>query len=55
MAYKLLGMAVWKGAKLFLRRRYGPTYAPKPLLAGGVALVVVGIALVALQKRDSSS
>ena len=55
MAYKLLGMVVWKGAKLFLRRRYGPTYAPKPLLAGGLALVVVGVALVVLQKRDSSS
>ena len=55
MAYKLLGMAVWKGAKLFLRRRYGPTYAPKPLLAGGLALVVVGVALIALQRRDGSS
>lgn len=55
MAYKLLGMAVWKAAKLFLRRRYGPTYAPKPLLAGGLALVVVGIALVAHQKRDGSA
>lgn len=52
MAYKFLGMAVWKGAKLFLRRRYGPTYAPKPLLAGGLALVVAGVALIALQRRD---
>ena len=23
MGYKLLGMAVWKGGKFFLRRRYG--------------------------------
>src|SRR5215211_4582007 len=34
MFYKLLGMAVWNGAKFFLRRKYGSTYAPKPLLAG---------------------
>ena len=26
--YKLLGMAVWNGGRLYLRRRYGPTYVP---------------------------
>ena len=53
MAYKLLGMAVWKGAKLFLRRRYGPTYTPKPVLAGGALLVVLGALLVVNSKRTS--
>jgi hypothetical protein len=52
MFYKLLGMLVWRGAKRFLRRRYGPTYAPKPLLAGGIIAVVALIALIAA-RRDS--
>jgi hypothetical protein len=47
MAYKLLGMAVWKGAKLFLRRKYGTT---KPLVAVGVLVGAIGL-LVALQKH----
>jgi hypothetical protein len=45
MAYKLLGMAVWKGGKWFLRRRYGAAMAPKPLLAGGLLLAIAGIVL----------
>ena len=49
MAYKLLGMAVWKGAKLFLRRKYGTT---KPLVAGGVLVVAIGV-LVALLRREN--
>jgi hypothetical protein len=49
MFYKLLGMAVWKGGKLFLRRRYGAAMAPKPLLAGGLVLVAVAILLGARQ------
>ena len=46
MLYKLLGMAVWKGAKLFLRRRYGATMAPKPVIAGGLIALVVGVLLL---------
>jgi hypothetical protein len=53
MFYKLLGMAVWKGARFFLRRRYGPTYAPKPLLAAGVIAIVAGVAVLA-SRRESS-
>ena len=52
MLYKLLGMLVWKGAKAFLRRKYGPTYAPAPLIA--VAVVLVGLVVGLLfAKRDS--
>jgi hypothetical protein len=47
MAYKLLGMAVWKGAKLFLRRRYGTAMVPKPALAGGVIAIALGVLLLA--------
>jgi hypothetical protein len=52
MFYKLLGMTVWRGGKLFLRRRYGATYAPKPVLAGGVALAAVSALLLA-RNNDS--
>ena len=55
MAYKLLGMAVWNGAKFFLRRKYGPTYTPKPLLAGaGVAVVGAAAVAVLAARRESS-
>ena len=52
MFYKVLGMVVWNGAKFFLRRKYGPTYAPKPLLAAGVLAIVAGVAILAA-RRDS--
>jgi hypothetical protein len=47
MFYKVLGILVWNGAKVVLRRKYGPTYLPAPVLAGVVVLgaAVVGLAL----------
>jgi len=54
MFYKLLGMLVWNGGKVFLRRKYGPTYAPKPLLAGLVIAIVAGVVAVLASRRDSS-
>lgn len=51
MIYKLIGMAVVKGGRIFLRRKYGPTYAPKPVLAGAVVLAIVGAALLANKQR----
>ncbi len=53
MVYKLLGWAVWKGAKWFLRRRYGAVMVPVPLLAGGGLLAAAGVVLAA--KRAVSS
>jgi hypothetical protein len=53
MFYRLLGIAVWKGAKLFLRQRYGALHAPKALVAAG-ALAVVGGAVLLLLRRDGS-
>jgi ABC-type Fe3+-siderophore transport system permease subunit len=55
MAYKLLGMVVWKAARLFLRRKYGTTMAPKSMLAGGLLLVIAGIVLAALRSRNGDS
>lgn len=54
MLYTLLGRLVWTGAKWFLRRKYGPTLLPKPIVAGGLVAVVVGV-LLALGRRDSSA
>ena len=53
MAYKLLGMLVWKVGKLFLRRRYGAAMAPRPVLVGGVLALVVGVLLLA--RRGAST
>ena len=44
MAYRLLGLVVWKGAKWFARRKLGSMPTAKKAVAGGV----VGLALCAL-------
>ena len=51
MFYKALGMIVWNGAKWFLRRKYGAARAPKPLLAGGLALLLIGAGVAAAKQR----
>lgn len=51
MAYKLLGMLTWKGIKWFVRRKYGSALAPKPLLAGGVVVALVAVALAVARQR----
>ncbi len=53
MIYTLIGKLVVKAAKIFLRRKYGPTYTPKPLLAGVVVAAVVGVALLAARRAGS--
>jgi len=53
MIYTLIGKLVVRAAKLFLRRKYGPTLLPKPLLAG-VVVLLVGL-LVVLGKRFDES
>jgi hypothetical protein len=50
MFYKLLGMAVWNGAKWYLRRRVGPNRGTKALAVGGALALGVGAAVV-LAKR----
>ena len=52
MFYRLLGLVVWKAAKLVLRRRYGSLHAPKALLAGG--LVAILAAALLIFRRDGS-
>jgi hypothetical protein len=53
MFYKLLGMLVWNGGKLFLRRKYGRTYVPKPVVAGGILAVVAGVAILASRRETT--
>jgi hypothetical protein len=54
MFYKLLGMVVWNGTKFLLRRKYGPPYAAKPLLAGAAVAVVGAAAVAVLASRRES-
>jgi hypothetical protein len=53
MYYKILGFAVWKGAKWYVRRRYGDK--PKKVLAIAVvaAALATGAVLAARQTRSS--
>jgi hypothetical protein len=53
MGYKLLGIVVFKGAKWFLRRKYGATMAPKPVLVGALLLVIAGIAAATRQRAGA--
>ena len=52
MFYRLLGLAVWKGGKLLLRR-YGSLYARKALLGGGLVAVLGGVGLLLFRRHDS--
>jgi hypothetical protein len=53
MFYRLLGKAVWKGAKALLRLKYGPTRMPRPVLAG-LLLVVIGAIVAVVTRRESA-
>ena len=52
MFYSLLGRIVWFALKVFLRRKYGPTYVPKSLLAGGMVAIGVAVMLAILRARS---
>ena len=55
MFYSLLGRMVWFGLKFFLRRKYGPTYVPKTLLAGGTVAVAIAVTVAVLRAARSAS
>jgi hypothetical protein len=55
MFYRLLGMAVWNGGKFFLRRKYGPTYVPKPLLVGTLLALIAALVLALARRNGSES
>ena len=46
MGYRILGFTVWKGAKWFVRRRYGHLVPSRKVTAGVVVvLAVAGLAV----------
>jgi hypothetical protein len=53
MFYKLLGMAVWRGAKWYLGRRMPARPGPKMLAIGGATALGLGAAAI-LAKRATS-
>jgi hypothetical protein len=55
MFYSLLGRTVWYGLKLFLRTKYGPSYVPKSLLAGGTVAVAVAVTVAVLRARSDDA
>jgi hypothetical protein len=55
-AYKLLGIAVWKGSKLYARRRYGHLVPSRRALLGGLlGLAAVAAAIGASRNRSGGS
>ena len=54
MIYEAIGRIVVKAAKVFLRRKYGPTLVPKPVIAGAVVASIVGVAVFA-SRRDAAA
>jgi hypothetical protein len=56
MLYRLLGMAVWKGGRLYLRRKYGGRTPSRLVTAlGGVLVVGAGAALFAARHGNGDS
>ena len=54
MGYKLLGWVVWNGAKWYLRRKYGSTKVPTPVLAAALVAGAVGVAVAVRRNGDDS-
>jgi hypothetical protein len=51
VGYQALGFAVWKGAKWYVRRRFGE--APKKAAVGGLAVLVVAALVLGARKATS--
>ncbi len=54
MFYKLLGMAVWKAAKIFLTRKVSHASPTKPLVAGGLVVALIGALLLVQSRRGGN-
>jgi hypothetical protein len=52
MGYKLLGFAVWRGAKWYLARRVGPHPRRKAAVAGGVLALSAAAVALAFKNRS---
>jgi hypothetical protein len=54
MAYKILGFLVWKGAKLYLARRYGRFVPSRKVASAGLVAVAVTALAVAAARREAT-
>lgn len=54
MAYKVLGFAVWRGARWYVRRRMARMVPPRRVLAGVLVASVVGAIAVAAAAQHGS-
>ena len=54
MAYKILGFAVWKGARWYLGRRYGHLVPSRRVFAGALVVTTVSALAIAATRRESS-
>jgi len=53
MRYKLLGYAVWKGARWYLGRRYGRLIPSRRVMAGALVVSAVSALAIAATRRES--
>jgi hypothetical protein len=53
MRYKLLGFAVWHGARWYARRRYGHLVPSRRVLAGVMVVSTVSALAIAATRRES--
>ena len=53
MAYKALGWAVWKGLRLYLRRRFGGRLTKRhAMIAGGAAVAAAGVTAAGVRQAQ---
>ncbi len=55
MAYKLLGFAVWKGGRWYVRRQYGHLIPSRRVLAGAIVVSAVSALAIAAARRDEAA
>ena len=53
MRYKLLGFAVWKGARWYLGRRFGHLVPSRRIATGALVVTVVSALVIAATRRES--
>jgi hypothetical protein len=53
MRYKILGFAVWKGARWYINRRYGRLIPSRRVLAGALVVSAVSAMALAATRRES--
>jgi hypothetical protein len=55
MFYRLLGMAVWKGGRFYVSRKYGGKLPARALAGiGGLLVLAVGAVLFSARRGDAA-